>query len=140
MNYREQQQIKSFGKHLNEFCSRYRAYARTGPTMRRAEPISFKNWKDDDFYHAHMNTYEVPALELTISEEDLQKLMDDLAEVDTPDYNEYQRMRKMLGEHFLLDLHSYKLQQAREDRARRENPGVQKAWENYQLMLKLAGG
>jgi hypothetical protein len=141
MNYSERE-IKSFGKELNEFCSRYRAYPRQGQPVRRSKKLNITDWVNpkDEWTFANLPTYEVPTVDLNISEEDLKKLFDDLAEVDSGEYKEYLRTRKVLGDHFMLDLYEVKGRQAREERARQANPGVQKAWENYQMMLKLAGG
>lgn len=141
MNARKQEQVKDFSRYVNEFCSRYRAKVRRGGTLRRSKPIQYNEWKyEADFRDVFMETYDLPAVDITISEEDLSKLVNDLAEFETGDYAEYVRMKRSLGDHFMLDLYEFKGRQAREERARQENPGVQKAWENYQLMLKLVGG
>lgn len=126
---------------LQKFCQRYRAQARTGRPVRRAEPISYNpHWYKDDYKDYFINTFEVETIDLNITEEDFRQLLKDLAEMDSEDYNEYVRLRKHLGEHFVLELYELKGREERERRARTNNPGVQKAWENYQLMLKLAGG
>jgi hypothetical protein len=140
MNYSERE-IKSFGKELNEFCSRYRAYARQGQTVRRSKKLNLTDWVNpkDDWTFANMPIQELPTVDINISEEDLKNLFDDLAEVECGEYQEYLRTKKVLGDHFMIDLYSIKGREEREQRARAANPGVQKAWENYQLMLKLSG-
>lgn len=126
---------------LEKFCKRYRIQARQGRTIRRPEPISYKPYTfEDDFRNVYINTVEMPTYDLNITEEDFKQLLNDLAEMDSEEYNEYVRLRKSLGEHFVVDLYGLKSQQERERRIRATSPGVQKAWENYQLMLKLAGG
>ena len=126
---------------LQEFCQRYRAYARQGDPQRRSMPIHNDKYLDKGFKaDYYFETYSIPTVNITISEEDLEKLCNDLAEVDSEDYNEYVRHRKELGEYFVLEHYEAKRKQQRESEIRRSNPGVQKAWENYQMMLKLAGG
>lgn len=133
--------LKDTATSLNEFCQRYRAYARQGDMQRRPMPIHYDSYLDKGFTaDYYFTTYNVPTVDINISEEDLYKLFDDLAEVDSEDYNEYVRLRKALGEHFILAHYEAKRKREAEDRVRRDNPGVQKAWENYQMMLKLAGG
>lgn len=128
-------------KDFNEFCKKYRIQAREGRPSQRAQPFSYKDWgKEVDFRHLSLNTFSVPTYDLNIEQDSLNQLMDDLAEIDSEEFNEYMRLRKALGEHFVLDLYQYKSKEAREEKARKDNPGVQKSWENYQLMLKLAGG
>jgi len=139
--YRDSNRLKDRATSLNEFCKRYRAYACQGKPINQPQPLKFDKWLDKEFvYDTYIHTYSVPTVDINISEEDLDKLCNDLAEVDSEDYNEYVRLRKALGEHFILDHYEIKARQIREEQARKENPGVQKAWENYQLMLKLAGG
>lgn len=127
-----------FAEDLNKFCSRYRAQAKSGQTTRRADPV----WSDSSYSSyrdLYMNTYEVPTVVLTMSEPDLIALMNELNEVNTPEYKEFVGCRKILGHGFINELQSYKYRQSREEQIRNQNPGVKKAWENYQLMLKLAG-
>ena len=143
MNAKELEQSKRLNKSIGKFCDRYHATARPGRPLQKIEPISYNpfSYKDDDvFNNVYMNTVTVPSVELTISEEDFQRLMSETEEIDSEDYKEYLRLTKALGQHFIVDYYSYKHQMAREEAARNKNPGVQKAWENYQLMLKLAGG
>lgn len=142
MNNRQREQYKTFNNSLNKFCSRYRATAKQGRPMRRSQPLSYKDWMDDkqDFFSTSLNMFEVPTVELTISEDDFKELLNEVDELDSDDYREYLRLTKALGEHFVIDLYSLRREKEREERVRNANPGVQKAWENYQLMLKLAGG
>lgn len=140
-NYQRYGYAKEPLRDLHEFCQRYRAQAKTGRPVRRTEPISFKQWtKDTDFQDLYINTFDVETIDLNLTQEDFKQLLDDLSELDSEDYNEYVRLRKHLGEHFILEFIDQKGKQTREQRIRYDNPGVQKAWENYQLMLKLAGG
>jgi hypothetical protein len=135
---RAQDYIYLFEKNLNKFCSQYRAHVKAGQPMRRVDPI----WADpisNNYRDFHVTTYEVPTVEIVISENDLSALMNDLAEMDTSEYNEFVRYNKILGRGFMNDLQTYKYRQSKEEHIRNQNPGVKKAWENYQLMLKLAG-
>ena len=133
--------LKDTATRLNEFCQRYRAYARQGDMQRRPMPIHYDSYLDRGFTaDYHFTTYEIPTVNINIAEEDLDRLCNDLAEVDSEEYNEYVRLRKALGEHFVLEHYEDKRKQLRESEIRKSNPGVQKAWENYQMMLKLAGG
>ena len=136
---RNNNRLRDKATSLNEFCQRYRAYARQGDPQSRPIPIKYDSYLDKGFTaDYHFETYSVPTVDINISEEDLIKLFEDLAEMDSEDYNEYVRLRKALGEHFVLDLYEVKSREEREHRIRQNNPGVQKAWEEYQLLLKLA--
>jgi hypothetical protein len=139
--YRDSNRLKDKATNLTEFCQRYRAYARQGDPQRRHAPMYYDRWMNKGFKSDYyFETYSVPTVDINISEEDLEKLCNDLAEIDSGDYIEYARLRKELGEHFVLEHYEAKRKQQRESEIRRNNPGVQKAWKNYQMMLKLAGG
>ena len=125
---------------LQQFCQRYKAHAKQGRPVRRSQPISYQGWTKEDYKDLYLNTFEVETIDLNITEEDFRQLLNDLAEMDSEDWNEYVRHRKGLGEHFILEFYEHRRLQDREKRVRESNPGVQKAWENYQMMLKLAGG
>lgn len=138
---RNSSRLRDRATSLQEFCQRYRAYARQGDPMRKPLPIHYDSYLDKGFKaDYYFETYSVPTVNINISEEDLDKLCNDLAEVDSEDYNEYVRLRKALGEHFVLEFYEAKRKMSWESQIRKDNPGVQKAWENYQMMLKLAGG
>jgi hypothetical protein len=142
LSSREEREAKNFSKSIHDFCRRYCADVRSGRPIQKAQPISYSDWSKGnvDFMNLHIGHYSVPSVEIKISEEDFKNVLNALDEIDEREYQEFIRLKKTLGDHFMIDLYSIKGREEREQRARAANPGVQKAWENYQLMLKLATG
>jgi hypothetical protein len=133
--------LKDKATWLQAFCQRYRAYARQGDPQRQSMPRHHNSYFDKGFKEDHyFETYSIPTVDINLAEEDLGKLYNDLAELDSENYHAYVRHRKALGEYFVLEYYEAKRKQQRECEIRKRNPGVQKAWETYQLVLKLAGG
>lgn len=129
---------------LAEFCKKYHAEARRGKPIRQyRSPMRVRDllaeFESDTPISATFETYSSPSVEITISDSHLDKLLANLAEIDSEEYNEYVSLRKAIGENFVLDMYNARQEQVKEEQMRKDNPGVQKAWENYQMMLKLAG-
>jgi vacuolar-type H+-ATPase catalytic subunit A/Vma1 len=93
----------------------------------------FDSYKDGMNYYINYET--VPALEMTVP----LSVMEDLVET----HDEVERLKQFFGPYALSDMkQAYLIIQSsnHEEFARRNNPAVKKAWENYQLLLKIAGG
>ncbi len=103
--------------------------------MYQPQPFDLNPINSNGFYEAHMTTYESPIVEMEMPLESLEKLAEeaiDMEELKTrygPNIHE-------IGMSVLRD----DFQSRNEAAIRRTNPGVQKAWEKYQMMLKIAGG
>lgn len=135
------EQINSIHKSMEIFAKKYYAKIRHGQMTRRPEPIRYMDFNnkvyDQDYY---INTYDVQTFDINIAEEEFKKLLNAIEEIDSQEYRTYQQLTSVLGENFISEIQNHKYRESREASLRNLNPGVQKAWENYQLMLKLAGG
>lgn len=142
MSLKATDQLNEKNKYLQNFCRQYYATVRPGRMLQRPEPMQFRGWDNSpkDFYHYHVTTYEVPSVEINLAEPEFNKLLSDLDEISSNDYNSYTKLKEMFGDRFVAEITYHKSRESREASLRSRNPGVQKAWENYQLMLKLAGG
>jgi hypothetical protein len=105
-------------------------------TQRMYKPETFDfNSMNSSFYEAHMTTYESPIVEMEMPLESLEKMAEDSSDLE--------ELRKRYGENIVemgISVMHDDWRQRHEASIRRSNPGVQKAWERYQMMLKIAGG
>lgn len=140
MQDREFENVRSFYGGLQHFCRKYHATYKQGRPVRHSQPLSFHNdWVDnkEDLYSMTSNTFEVPTVELTLTEDCLRKLINETDELDSRDFKEYLRLSKVLGEHFVLEMYEIKRTQEHEKRLRSNNSSLQQAWEQYQILLRL---
>ena len=106
-------------------------YLRKVESPRLVDDFDFRK----DYMSYHMQTYEVPALEITIAVEDMAKLLERQEDME--------HLERIYGPHVMEDVHKARLllqKEREEEYVRRGNPALQKAWSNYQLLLKIAGG
>jgi hypothetical protein len=103
--------------------------------MYEPKPFDFGSVNSNGFYEAHMTTYDSPIVEMEMPMESLEKMAEDS--------NDMEELRARYGP----NIHEIGISVIRDDfrnrneaAIRRTNPGVQKAWEKYQMMLKIAGG
>lgn len=138
MAYNTTQQSEKLVKNTERFLKDYRVRARI--TERRVaspsyQPFDYEFKNGNSFSDYHTTFQYHPILELELSEEDLDRLVVDI--------EDYKQIRMQYGNSigtYLNNAHDYAQQVSYEARMRKENPGVQLAWEKYQLMLKIAGG
>ena len=132
-NFNPGDKVPSF---VTRFLQNYRAQARVVDKQAyyEREPISY-GLSATDYMEKYQQIHYQNVIELSIAEKDLLKLIEDTETVDElnrkygPDIDIYiQEANKTLRK---ID---------RENRIRINNPGVQLAWEKYQMMLKIAGG
>jgi hypothetical protein len=123
-------------KFVDEFCHKYQAEAR--PSARRwnrAKPVPYSVFESQGMNAFETREYEtIPMVEITMPEDRFRALLEHdhwLANAGLHDNghftNNVMRVANMVVEH------------ERECRIRQENPAVQKAWEQYQIMLGLYG-
>lgn len=121
-----------------KFLNKYRARARLGEIEQRyhLQPINFAasgySTRYEDLYS---QTYTQRMVELTVAQEDLERMIDDIEAIDD--------LRKIHGPNivtYINDAHKHTQQLSYEYSVRKNNPGVQLAWDKYQMMLKVAGG
>jgi len=118
-------------KEVEEFCRKYDATVGPSNQRRRRHRLLTKaEWEKDPF--EPMPTWDVATVEITMPEDRFRALMEHdhwLAHAGLHDNNHFQnnvmRVSNLIVDH------------ERECRIRQEHPGVQAAWEQYQVMLRL---
>lgn len=103
--------------------------------MYKPEPFHFDPSNSNNFYQTHMTTYESPIVEMEMPLESLEKMAEALTDMD--------ELKSRYGpniDEMGINILNTDFKNRNEAAIRRDNPGVQKAWERYQTMLKLAGG
>ena len=128
----EQKQYELIQKYLYRIgATAKQVYTRKIQSPRLVEDFDYHR----DFMQYHMHVHEVPALEVTIAVDDLAKLLERQDDIE--------QLERIYGPNVMDDVGRSRqvLQKARDDEfVRRNNPALQKAWDNYQLLLKIAGG
>jgi hypothetical protein len=118
---------------IEEFCRKYEA--RVGPSSqpwRRAKPVPYDVWREDPDVFKTVEHQDVPMVEITMPEDCFRALMEHdhwLANAGLHHNNHFQnnvmRVSNMIVDH------------ERECRLRSEHVALQKAWEQYQIMLRM---
>jgi hypothetical protein len=115
--------------------------ARVRPSnMRTAEPLYYNlldRIDDQDYSKTTFNTRVVPAVDITMSEDCFEDLLDAVEFMDSAEWRHQEYMRSKMGSNWLNKLLSIQDRNIREEYLRDSNPAVQKAWEQYQMLLKL---
>jgi len=117
-------------KEVEEFCRKYDAVV--GPSFkmhRRSRRISLSDWERDFNDIRTMPYEEVPCVEIHMPEDRFRALM----EHDHWLEREFRRNDGIVGNGAVRIVREYE----RECRIRNEHPGVQAAWEQYQIMLRM---
>ena len=125
-------------KSFEKFCRHYEARVeRTGQCHRRAEPSPWRisdyretsSIADDRFLHF----VEIPLVAITLPEDRLGALIEherrvtDMIDTKSQFHSRYSVLDHIIREH------------EEESRLRSTNPALKKAWENYQLLLRIHG-
>jgi len=100
------------------------------PTWDRYDPGKFE---------ASYKTETIPALEFAVSVDDFEDIVDKLDQYsDTnKDWYEFQKCNDTYGPGWMHRMRRLESDKKREERLRQYNPALNKAWEQYQLLLKL---
>ena len=125
---------KTDHRRLENFCKTYGVIGHvTREHTTRAEPPRYNYNSDINNYY--LNTYQVPVVSLKMPEDMLEKMIYIL--------EDFQELERRYGPR-LNEIIDHSLRAVDEDlrlsSIRKNNPGVQLAWEKYQMMLKIAGG
>lgn len=126
------------------FIKRYEATVRSGRPMRRTVPnfdyLPYR-YESKPFYD-ELKVQDVPSVEIDMPQECFESLLDIFGEIENPnsDWGKFEYYNKHLGPGWIERVIYEDTQRTRESKIRDSNPGLKKAWENYQLMLKLSGG
>ena len=121
-----------------EFCRRYEARVeRMGRYYRRAEPSP---WRISDYRETSsiaderfLHFVEVPLVKITLPEDRLGALVEherrvtDMIDKKSQFHSKYHVLDHIIQEH------------EEESRLRSTNPALKKAWDNYQLLLRIHG-
>lgn len=121
---------------IDKFCHRYEARVeRTGRYYRRAEPSP---WRIQDYYNTSagqqaifQNITEVPIMSISLPADRLNALIEhekrvtDMIETKPMYPTKYSVLEHIIQEH------------EEECRLRYTNPALKKAWENYQMLLRM---
>ena len=120
---------------VDEFCHKYQAeVGQSRRTWRRQQSVPYDVWLKDPDVFKTIECQDVPMVEITMPEDRFRALMEHdhwLANAGLHDNghftNNVMRVSNMVVEH------------ERECRLRQQHPALQKAWEQYQIMLGLYG-
>ena len=122
---------------LEKFCQRYQAtVAPTGRCYRRAQ---LSPWKMSDYHNTPIseeqffNFTDIPMISITLPEDRFRALLEhdnwlNNAGSSTPNH---------LRGHDTIRAMQVAKDHAEESVLRQENPALKKAWENYQMLLRL---
>jgi hypothetical protein len=100
----------------------------------RAPSYSFDYDFNRDYTNYYIQAEDVPAIEMTMP----LRALEDLIET----HDEVERLKTFYGPDALNrmgEAEDILYKNRKEEYARRNNPAVQKAWDNYQLLLRIAG-
>lgn len=108
----------------------------TSRVVRRIEPQYNPYDFNTNYYNErYLNTYEEQLVEMELPLSTFRTLAEQSYDIEDLRAHFGPNIDEMGQRIMVADYNS-----RREARVRAENPGVQKAWENYQMMLKIAGG
>ena len=120
-------------KFVDEFCHKYQAQVgKSRRTWRRPQSVPYDVWLKDPDVFKTIECQDVPMVEITMPEDRFHALLEHdhwLANAGLHDNgyftNNVMRVSNMVVEH------------ERECRLRQEHPALQKAWEQYQIILAM---
>ena len=120
------------------FERRYNAQVRSRQmTVRNPVPITWQDRLDSDIYDMKTITESVPAVEIVMTEDSFKELMALSDECNKQEYKQYQYLTSKMGQNWLANVLNQQDRNQQEHRLRSQNPALQKAWDQYQLMLRL---
>jgi hypothetical protein len=121
-------------KDLKEFCYKYDAQVRpSSQQWRRHTPIPYKVFEDQGMTAFEQRTYEtIPMVDITMPEDRFRALLE---------YNKWiERAGLQNNQHFqnnVMRVSQMVVDHERECRLRQQHAAVQKAWEQYQILLGM---
>jgi hypothetical protein len=122
--------------YVNKFLQQYRVKAAVIDKQQAYSPQPFSySFDATEYKSVYQQTYYQNVLQLTIADEDLIRLIED---VETSE-----ELRRKYGPNidvFINNAHIIANKNDQDARIRNNNPGVKLAWEKYQMMLKIASG
>lgn len=121
---------------VQRFEHRFNARARPS-NMEIRQPVTgrYDPYANEDVHR----TKTVPAVEILISERDFDELLRISEFLDSDEYRRILYMDSVMGETWLNNILNQQDRNQREHHLRTKFPALQKAWDQYQLLLKLTG-
>jgi len=117
-------------KEVQEFCQRYDAVVGpSGRMHRRSRLVTLSDWEKDFNKIRDLPHQDVPCVEIHMPEDRFRALM----EHDHWLEREFRQGDQYIDSNAVRIVREYE----RECRIRNEHPGVQSAWEQYQIMLRM---
>jgi hypothetical protein len=119
---------------VQRFEHRFNARARPS-NMEIRQPVT---WRYDPYAIKDVHRTEtVPAVEILISERGFDELLGISEFLDSDEYRRILYMDSVMGKNWLNNILNQQDRNQREHHLRSQTPALQKAWEHYQVMLKL---
>lgn len=122
-------------KDLKEFCYKYEAQVSpSSRPWRRPKRVPLDVWASDPnvFKDIHHNYEDVPTVTITMPEDRFHALLE---------HDDWVSKAGLQGNNFFNNnvsrVSNMLMDHERECRLRYQHPGVQKAWEQYQIMLRM---
>ena len=112
-------------------------------TMRMPIGSPVPNWNrwydNNDVFNTKFVVNDVPAVEITMPEECFETILEKVDETspENREWQEYNYINKKLGSGWVYRLLDLDEQHRHEALLQLSNPALKKAWDQYQLLLKL---
>ena len=121
---------------VQRFEHKFNARARPS-NMQIREPVTgrYDPYANEDVHR----TKTVPAVEILISERDFDELLGISEFLDSDEYRRILYMDSVMGKNWINQFQNQQDRTVREQHLRTKFPALQKAWDQYQLLLKLTG-
>lgn len=120
------------------FERRYNARVKLSQTtIQNPVPVTWQDMAIPDYHSMSCTTETTPAVEIVMTEDSFKELLKLSDECNNREYKQYQYMTSRMGQNWLNNMLNQQDRNQQEYRLRSQNPALQKAWEQYQLMLKL---
>lgn len=112
---------------VKDFCYKYDATVRPSAQRHwRSRQVDYSDWSTNlSEMHANLTYQDVPMVEITLPEDRFQALLE---------YNAWIEKTRINDE---MDRRFFAHQQEEEIRLRKQHPGLEDLWQQYQTMLQL---
>lgn len=125
-------------KNVYNFERRFNARVR--PSFMKVSnpaPLTWQDMTSSDYHSTNYTTETTPAVEILMTEKMFAELLDLSDECNSQEYRHWRYMNSRMGQNWLNNVLNQQDRNQREHYLRSQNPALQNAWEQYQLLLKL---
>lgn len=127
--------LKDLHQNVKFFTSHFRAWIRPSNSKSVYANIDYTN---STALYQTQRTYD-NMIDITISEKAFNELTTAVEEYyNNNEINEFRHLKERWGNGWIEDYFSLKKNNKFEQQLREKNPNVQKAWEQYQILLEIA--